>query len=361
MEASETEAGSASELSSPEARCIALRMFGAVPRVLIGCTVFALVGCGSLGQLAQAPFSNEGNESRLNTSSGGIPPQLRGGGAQDEEGEAKPIAVEQGIDPAEVAAARFGVSNLPREEDMVFTNPDDLESSEDLLKTITKGQKEIWLRSHTIARRQALAKGKTLLIWFADSPSSTRVGSPSSLRLQQELFAKNEFGEWAEEHLVRLKLDFNVEDQKLSNSQSADVMSRKANALRKMKYLESLKSRYKVRGFPSLVMVASDGTVINQVRGYRSGNADYVWGLIKTAVVVSDEKRADLEKKLEQKGYRHWSGKNEVEIFARLGRVREDEILLLGPDGARYQTSLENLSAADQLWIEEQREKRNSR
>lgn len=281
-----------------------------------------------------------------------IPPELRGGRASVKKNEPPARLVAAGVDPASLTIAQGGVKGLPSESELIFTNPDDVDGSESAIEGLFQIQKKDWLESHSIAKKYALLESKPLLILFTDSPGPQSSGSPSAARLERELVARLDFSKWAAEHFIRLKLDFNVRDR-----QSADS-KKQAFALKKEKYLKTLQKRYKVKGFPAMMVVAADGTVVQTIRGYRSGTSEYVWGLLKTGLVLNDERQQKFEEKLAKKGYRRWKGQNDNRVLARLASYKDGELLLIAPNGVRYQTSESHLSPEDILWIEEQKEKR---
>ncbi len=283
-----------------------------------------------------------------------VPSHLRAGGGNAnvkiEPAQARIVAA--GVDPASLATDAGGIEGLPSESDLIFTDPDDVEGSEAAIQGLFGTREKNWLESHTEAKNLSLLESKPLLILFTDLPSPSGGGSPTAARLQTELLARNDFSAWAKDHLVRLRLDFNLKDRK-----SADL-SKQSLALRKEKFLKSLKKQYKIGGFPAMLVVSTDGSVLQHIRGYRSGSADYTWGLLKTAVVNSKQRQEVFEARLLKKGYRRWQGQNENKILARLVSYREGELILIGPNGKRYQTHENNLSPQDREWIKEQKEKR---
>ncbi len=127
-----------------------------------------------------------------------------------------------------------------------------------------------WEESETIARQTAAREGKPILIWFTDS-------NPLSKALGTELFGTKEFGKWAEDRLVRLRIDsdVSVDDPDISLDEKVTRQSEiKA-------YVKRLKKQYRVLGAPSVLMLNPSGEVIARYRGYKRGDADYFWGLIK--------------------------------------------------------------------------------
>lgn len=311
-----------------------------------------LTGCSQVGALASKlnPGKKAGN------TDGVIPPvpaELRGRTSTDvREDDVESTVIDAGVDPATLGLQDGGIAGLARQDELIFTDPDDPDASEALLKGLLSGKKKEWLSSHSVAKNLALNEAKPLLIFFADSPGGGSAGSPLSAKLEKELLARLDFAEWAGEHFIRLKLEYNVAGRRSADSKKQSL------ALEKEKYLASLKKRYKVRGYPTMLVVSTDGSVIQNIRGYRSGGYNYTWGLLKTALVQNEKRQKDFEEKLAKKGYRHWSGKNDNRIFARLASYRDGKITLIAPNGTRYETSEESLSAEDVLWIEGERRRR---
>ncbi|MFD2303109.1 hypothetical protein ACFSYE_08040 [Roseibacillus ishigakijimensis] len=280
-----------------------------------------------------------------------VPSHLRaGGGGTVRTGvtEAEQRVLEAGEDPALAG----GIVGLPTEEEMIFTDPDDIAASEKAIEGLFGVIKKDWQESHTVAKQLSLSEGKPLLILFTNTPGPRSGGSPASAGLERELLARPDFSEWAGEHFVRLRLDFNVKDR------NAADRDKQALALKKERYLESLKSRYKVKGFPTIMVIATDGSVVMNERGYRAGTDEYVWGLLRTAAINSAERQRVFEERLVKDGYRRWTGKNDLRLLARLAAYDEGELLLIGANGERYRTKESHLSKKDRAWIAEQKAKR---
>ena len=285
-----------------------------------------------------------------------VPSHLRAGGAASVKitpADDRVVAI--GVDPASLTLDQGGVAGLTPESELIFTDPDNVEASEAAIEGLFGDEKIDWYQSHTVAKNRALLESKPLLIVFTDTPSGNSPGSPAAARLEAELLARLDFAEWAKKNVIRLKLDSNVKDRR-----SADP-SKQSLALRKAKYLETLRKQYKVGGFPAIIVVAADGTVVQHVRGYKKGAADYTWGLLKQGVFLSDDRQKKFEARLEKRGYRRWAGKNDQTIFARLAKYQKGELLLIAPNGARFLTKESNLSKDDRSWIETQKEKRAQR
>jgi len=238
---------------------------------------------------------------------------------------------------------------LTPEQDIVFTDPDNPESSlpelSSLLQDTTK-RRGPWEQSETIAKHRAAREGKPLLIWFTDSARS-----PMCKALQEELFSTPDFEKWADEKLVRLRVDAHaqVDDPDLSlgdkESRLVDVKN----------YVARMKKQYKVLGYPALILLNPSGEVIGRYRGYKRGDGDYTWGLIKQGEVASTHRYQTWRSSLERKGYREWRDRKNRKVFAKLVSYADGNLTLIEPDGTRSRTDEEKLSDEDRRWIAEQK------
>lgn len=271
----------------------------------------------------------------------GIPPQLR-----SKNSDPGTPVIAGGNIPGKPSAL-----NITPEEDIVYTDPDNPDATIPELSTLLSSAKRgPWEESETIAKLRSVREGKPLLIWFTDSASS-----PMCKALTQELFSTNDFGSWASEKLVRLRVDANVRisdpDLDLGSSEDRRVTVRNYNT--------ALKKRYKVMGYPSLILLSPSGEAIGRYRGYKRGEADFLWGQIKHAEAVSAESYKGWRAGLEKKGYREWQDRKERKIFARLTSYSKGTLTFIEPDGTRSRTREETLSDKDRAWLSEQKKLRN--
>lgn len=265
---------------------------------------------------------------RAKSSEAGIPVQAGGKGS----GKGLPL----GITP---------------EEDIVYTDPDDPEATIPELATLLSAPRRgPWEESETIATQRSVREGKPLLIWFTDSD-----GSPMCKALSQELFSTNDFGDWATEKLIRLRVDAEVKitDPGLDLGSAEDLRSRIKS------YHAELKKRYQVMGYPSLVLLSPSGEVVGRYRGYKRGDAQFLWGQLKHGEAVSSEAYKGWRAGLEKKGYREWQDRRGRKVFARLTAYSQGAMNFIEPNGTRSRTREENLSDKDRAWIGAQKKLRN--
>jgi thioredoxin-related protein len=271
----------------------------------------------------------------------GIPPQLR----RKSPDAGTPVV--GGGNMADKPAAL----NFTPEEDIVFTDPDNPDAGIPELATLLSNAKRgPWEESETIAKQRSVREGKPLLIWFTDSAKS-----PMCKAVSQELFSTNDFGNWATEKLVRLRVDAQVKitdpDLDLGSSEDRRVDLKNYNA--------ALKKRYKIMGYPSLIMLSPSGEVLGRYRGYKRGEADFLWGQLKHAEAVSAENYKGWKAGLEKKGYREWHDRKGRKILAKLTSYSKGTLNFIEPDGTRSRTQEDSLSDTDRAWIAEQKKIRN--
>ena len=107
-----------------------------------------------------------------------------------------------------------------------------------------------WLTNFDAAKAQAQAQNKTLLINFTGSD-----WCPPCLMLEKEVFKQPEFAEYAAKNLVLLMVDFPRIKMQSLEEQAAN---------------RKLAERYGIYGFPTIVILDSDGKELGKL-GYRPG------------------------------------------------------------------------------------------
>ena len=108
-----------------------------------------------------------------------------------------------------------------------------------------------WLTSVPDAQAQAQKENKLVLLDFTGSDWCSWC-----LKLDADVLSKTEFADYAKSNLVMVELDF-PNQKKLPD----DLV--KAN--------DALKIKYKISGFPTLVLLKPDGTVLWNNPGYIAG------------------------------------------------------------------------------------------
>lgn len=293
---------------------------------LAGLSCLCVVGCGLGGK-------NDARKEPNPFGPTGIPPQLR------PKGDEGTLVTPGG----NVSAAALAAAITP-EEDIVFTDADNPDKGlPELATLLASPRKGPWEEDEAIAKRRASREGKPLLIWFTDPKSAP------GKALSEELFSRADFGSWADEKLIRLRVDSNPSVEMDSLAAQEDKAIRLKNSASEMK------KRYKVLGHPTLLLLNPSGEVIGRYRGYKRGQADFTWGLLKQGEVVSSTAYEKWRKDLEKKGYREWQDTRGRKVFAKLLSYRQGTLVLIEPDGLRSQTKEERLSSQDREWIAQQK------
>lgn len=263
------------------------------------------------------------------------PPQMRG-----QLSSGTPVASGGNFNPAEMTA----------EEDIAWTNPDNPDAGvPDLQVSLGPQSRGPWEDDFSVAAKRAMREGKPMLVWFTDSMTS-----PGCKALSAELFESQGFPQWAGEHFVRLRVDSRtrVKDDNLSIDESTTKEINQRN------YVTDMKRRFKVLGNPTLLIVNPGGEVIGRYKGYKSGQAEFTWGLLRQGEVASRKSLGDWRSGLEKKGYREWEDRSGRKVFAKLVSYSNGELQLVEPDGQRSKTPENRLSDDDRGWIKQQKELR---
>jgi hypothetical protein len=277
----------------------------------------------------------------------GIPPQLRPRGAPAPAAGVTATVAAPGTTPEPM--------QFTPEEDIVFTDPDNPDANLPELSTMLKQEKKRgpWEESDTIARKRAAREGKPLLIWFTDSSKS-----PMCKALSEELFSKPEFSAWANEHVIRLKVDAYVAASSYVSDPNIGLDEKDTRRIDATNYVERLKKQYKALGYPAIRMLNPSGEVVGRYNGFKRGQADFLWGQMKHAVEVSKTAHRSWQAGLGKKGYREWRDRSGRAVFAKLTGYKDGTLILIEPDGTRCKTHESKLSKEDQDWIDQQKKLR---
>lgn len=293
----------------------------------VGLWVIVFVSCGQK-EVEEKPFGPTG-----------IPPQLRSNSKVEGGTPVQP----GGNNQADI----FGITP---QEDIVFTDPDNPDAGiPELADLMSAPKRGPWEDSITLARQEAVREGKPMLVWFTDSSKS-----PMCKALSQELFGTAAFGKWAEKNVVRLRVDsaIKVDDTGMSLDEKINRQSETRS------YVKRLKKRYRVLGHPTLLVLNPGGEVVWRDTGYKRGEGDFTWGLIKQAEAASSHQYEIWRKQLAAKGYREWEGRRGRRVFAKLVNYSDGKLVLIEPGGERYKTDESQLSRSDQKWIAQQKKLR---
>ncbi|HSJ02356.1 MAG: hypothetical protein ACAI34_05530 [Verrucomicrobium sp.] len=184
-----------------------------------------------------------------------------------------------------------------------------------------------WIKSAMDATELSRRSGKPLLILVNNR------NSPSGQSIESTLVLQPDFKKLAEETYIPLRMDF------------ADESTTKSD------FYQAFKDQLKVRGYPALLVMLPDGTEVLRLSGYKHEyEVPYMLRLRES--VASCKKAVDARrKKLEPAGYRGWTDKKGVLVFAKLEKADANMLHLTTEWGTKFTTFTNRLSDADQEWI----------
>ena len=113
-----------------------------------------------------------------------------------------------------------------------------------------------WLTDFAKAQAQAKKEGKMALLEFTGSDWCAPCKA-----LHKQVFSRKEFLEFAKDRLVLVEVDFPIR-KKLSEEQ------KKAN--------KALEEKYKIQGFPTVIVLDKDGKLVFEQVGYRGDAKGYL-------------------------------------------------------------------------------------
>lgn len=109
----------------------------------------------------------------------------------------------------------------------------------------------VWLHDFEAAKKQAEAEEKPIFINFTGSD-----WCGWCIRLEKEVFAKEEFKKYASENLVLVEIDFPKKKE-----QSAELKAQN----------KALDKAFEIQGYPTLFLLDADGKKLSDDIGYREG------------------------------------------------------------------------------------------
>ena len=224
-----------------------------------------------------------------------------------------------------------------REEDIVWA-PEDPDMPIAELEGIVvddENPEDSWFEDYGKAMKKARVEGKPVMIWFTRTKNS-----PLCTMLSAELFSQKEFDDWAEENVIRLRVDSNIQER--------DTGKRKDRE----RYVAGIKKRYRVLGQPVVLIISPRGTEFGKYRGYKSGSAEFYFGRLKNAQRSAQVDHSSWQSEMEGKGYRTWHDARGRAVFAKVVRYRDGVIWLVEPDGKKSSTSVSKLSTEDRQYVE---------
>ena len=193
-------------------------------------------------------------------------------------------------------------------------------------------RKTRWIRSPFEACRTARGEGKPVLIFFAQLLN----GAGPTANLNDDLLSLPEFNEFASTHLVCTKLQYPT-----SRSPGGSFTQEKLDVL------ELVQKKYKIRGFPVLILLDEKGHEIERISGYSRvkdpatnviySKAHSLLDRLKEAEKRFSERRQYNQQRVDRltaQGYRTWYSTKGTSLLAKLVSAGKDEVTLMDENGA---------------------------
>ena len=259
-----------------------------------------------------------------------VPEHLRG------SGDVRSSSVSSSGIEAEMAKAKS--------EGIIITDPDNPHKFIPELDKALRIKKAVdWETNYVEGRTLAMREQRPLLIWFTDSNRS-----PACKKLNEEFFATPEFSDWAEENIIRLKLDLS---RKVKD---------KSETIQLEKSTQRLAEKYQAKGKPTLIILTADGQVVEKIKGYVAGESKEMKDKLLAALIQATKQYKETKAHLMTQGYRDWKARKENKnLFAKLVRYEPSgKMTLQEANGALLPAHIRYFSPADKKWIQEQQAQR---
>ncbi len=203
-----------------------------------------------------------------------------------------------------------------------------------------------WIRSPYEARRMSAEQGRALLIFFAQ-----RIDGPCpTVWLNDDLLVLPEFNEFAAARLVLTKLEYPTGSPGKGYSEQ------------KLAVLNMVREKFKIRGFPALVMLDDRGQEIKRITGYRRvkdeagvvySSANGILEQLKEAEKRFSERRRYQQERVERltsQGYRLWTSTAGTSLLAKMVRATPEQITLMDENNAWRSVRPDQLRLYDAEW-----------
>lgn len=185
----------------------------------------------------------------------------------------------------------------------------------------------VWEIDPRVAFVRAQREQRPLLLLF------TADWNAKCLKLSEEVFSTKSFNEFVKGNAVICYLNY-----PRNQTDAHDL-------------LRSWKERFKVMGFPNLLVFDPEGNVVREITGYTTGKPVSYFNELKEIVLplttATEERKAALRKK----GFRDWKNREGKVLFASFVRWGGDLLTLRGVNGESWTIELATLSAEDQSLV----------
>ncbi|MFO7822171.1 MAG: thioredoxin family protein [Lentisphaeria bacterium] len=188
---------------------------------------------------------------------------------------------------------------------------------------------EIWTTDYAGGVKKAKAENKPVLLLFTGSD-----WCGWCIKLEGEVFSKPGFETYVRQNLVCVKADF---PRKKKQSKEVKAQNRK------------LQKKYKIRGFPTVVLINPDNEEMINRTGYKKGGPEKYVEHLKELTKKYREKHGEpsVLKNIYEES-RTWKDSNGRKLVGTLVAVKDDVIVIRSLTGRKRKAKIKNLCEDDQ-------------
>lgn len=185
-----------------------------------------------------------------------------------------------------------------------------------------------WEINPHFAFNRAQREQKPLLLLF------TGMWNAQAMSLSQEVFSTRSFNAYVKENLIICYLNY---EKNYTDTHAA---------------LRSIKDKFKVRGYPNIIIFNPNGEVERGIRGYRSGRPVDYFNELKTITAPVIESINSQKAAKQREGFRAWSNYLGKEIFAQFVQQDQTYVQLKDLAGTKWAFRINDLAPTDQKLVE---------
>ena len=153
------------------------------------------------------------------------------------------------------------------------------------------------------------------------------------LSLSEEVCTTRSFNDFARDELVICFLDY---PQNISDAPRS---------------MREVKEKFRVSGYPTVLIFDPEGNVVREINGYRKGKPVDYFSRLKAACLPVIQAATERKKALRTIGFRDWKNREGKELFARFVKREQDLITLQGADAKTWTLEISVLDDEGQEFV----------
>ncbi|MCB1233894.1 MAG: thioredoxin family protein [Verrucomicrobiae bacterium] len=185
----------------------------------------------------------------------------------------------------------------------------------------------MWEISPHVAFAQAQRQQRPLFLLFTGSWNA------KCLALSEQVFTTKSFNQYVKDNAIVCYINYprNITDA--------------------IPAARAIKEKFKVMGYPTLLIFDPDGNVDQEIRGYNTDKPVEYFNRLKYAAWPLLERIAARKRQLRARGYRDWTNTEGRTFFGRFVDRDDQVATLLGADGRAWPVEIAKLGEADRALV----------